>query len=76
MKVFQPFDESLRKFLKDKENQIEKLIFIELNHDWSCERYIRSECGLTTDEWDERIDHLRKYSLYPIMIEEIEEKMK
>ena len=76
MKVFQPFDESLRKFFKENENQIEKLIFVELNHDWSCERYIRSECGLTTDEWNNKIDHLRKYSLYPIMIEEIEEKMK
>ena len=29
MKVFQPFDESLRKFFKDKENQIENLIFVE-----------------------------------------------
>lgn len=76
MKVFQPFDESLRKFFKDKENLIENLIFVELNHDGSCERYICSECGLTTDKWNEKIDHLRKYSLYPIMIEEIEEKMK
>jgi len=75
MKVFQPFDESLRKFFKENENQIEKLIFTELNHDGSCERYIRSECGLTTDEWNDKINHLRKYSLYPIMIEEVEEKM-
>ena len=76
IKVFQPFDESLRKFFNGKESQIEKLIFVELNHDGSCERYIRSECWLTTDEWNEKIDHLRKYSLYPIMIEEVEEKMK
>ena len=75
MKVFQPFDGSLRKFFKEHESQIEKLLFVELNHDGSCERYIRSECGLTTDEWNKKIDHLRKYSLYPIMIEEIEEKM-
>jgi hypothetical protein len=33
MKVFQPFDESLRKFFKDDEKQIEKLLFVELNHD-------------------------------------------
>lgn len=76
IKVFQPFDESLRKFFKEKENQIEKLLFVELNHDGSCERYIRSECGLTTDEWNNKIDHLRKFSLYPFMIEEIEEKIK
>ena len=76
MKVFQPFDESLRKFFKEKENQIEKLLFVELNHDGSCERYIRSECWLTTDEWNKKIDHLRKFSLYPLMIEEIEEKIK
>lgn len=76
MKVFQPFDESLRKFFKEKENQIEKLLFVELNHDGSCEKYIRTECGLTTDEWNNKIDHLRKFSLYPLMIEEIEEKIK
>ena len=76
MKVFQPFDESLRKFFKEKENQIEKLLFVELNHDGSCERYIRWECGLTTDEWNKKIDHLRKFSLYPFMVEEIEEKIK
>jgi 2-oxoglutarate ferredoxin oxidoreductase subunit alpha len=75
IKVFQPFDENLRKFFKENENQIDKLIFVELNHDWSCERYICSECGLTTDEWNKKIDHLRKYNLYPIMIEEVEEKI-
>jgi hypothetical protein len=44
MKAFQPFDESLRNFFKEKENQIEKLLFVELNHDGSCERYIHTEC--------------------------------
>ena len=73
MKVFQPFDESLRKFFK--ENQIEKLLFVELNHDGSCEKYIRSECWLTTDEWNKKIDHLRKYNLYPLMVEEVENKI-
>ena len=76
MKVFQPFDESLRKFFKEHESQIEKLLFVELNHDGSCERYIRTECGLTNDEWNNKIDHLRKFSLYPFMVEEIEEKIK
>lgn len=76
MKVFQPFDESLRKFFKENENQIENLLFVELNHDGSCERYIRTECWLVTDEWNEKIDYLRKFSLYPFMMEEIEEKIK
>ena len=76
MKVFQPFDESLRKFFKEKENQIEKLLFVELNHDGSCERYIRTECWLVTDGWNEKIDHLRKFSLYPLMVEDVEEKIK
>ena len=76
MKVFQPFDQKLRKFFQEHANQIEKLLFIELNHDGSCEKYIRSECWLTTDEWDKKIDHLRKYSLYPLMIEEVEDKIK
>ena len=75
IKVFQPFDESLRKLFNDKANQIEKVIFAELNHDWSCENYVRSRCGLTTDEWNNKIDHLRKYSLYPLMIEEVKDKM-
>lgn len=76
IKVFQPFDENLRKFFKENEHQIENLIFVELNHDWSCERYIRSKCGLITNEWNYKIDHLRKYNLYPFMIEEVEEKMR
>ncbi len=76
MKVFQPFDESLRKFFKENKNQIEKLLFVELNHDGSCERYIRTQCWLVTDEWNNKIDHLRKFSLYPFMVEEIEEKIK
>ena len=75
IKVFQPFDESLRKFFKENENQIEKLLFVELNHDGSCEKYIRSECWLTTDEWNKKIDHLRKYNLYPLMVEEVENKI-
>ena len=53
-----------------------QLLFVELNHDGSCERYIRSECGLNTDEWNKKVDHLRKFSLYPFMVEEIEEKIK
>jgi hypothetical protein len=52
------------------------LLFVELNHDGSCENYIRSECWLTTDEWNNKIDYLRKYSLYPLMIEEIQDKIK
>ena len=76
MKVFQPFDKSLRKFFKDREKQIEKLLFVELNHDGSCEKYIRTECWLTTDEWNNKIDYLRKYNLYPLMIEDIEDKIK
>jgi len=76
MKVFQPFDENLRRFFNEHENQVEKLLFVELNHYGSCETYIRTECWLTTDEWNNKIDHLRKYNLYPIMIEEIEDKIK
>jgi 2-oxoglutarate ferredoxin oxidoreductase subunit alpha len=76
IKVFQPFNESLRKFFEEKENQIENLLFVELNHDWSCERYICSQCWLTTNQWNKKINHLRKYNLYPFMIEEIEDKIK
>jgi hypothetical protein len=31
---------------------------------------------LVTDGWNEKIDHLRKFSLYPLMVEDVEEKIK
>jgi len=76
MKVFQPFDESLKKFFNEHKNQIERLSFVELNHDWSCENYVRNMCWLVTDERNSKINHFRKYSLYPLMIEEIENFIK
>jgi hypothetical protein len=36
------------------------------------ERVVRGECGLVTPEWNEKISHFRKYTLYPIFIEELE----
>ena len=30
---------------------------------------------INTDEWNNKIDHLRKYSLYPLMVEEVEDIM-
>lgn len=75
MKVFQPFDNQLKDFFSVNNWRIERLIFVELNQFWSCENYVRCKCGLVTDEWNNKIDHLRKFSLYPLMIEDIEEKI-
>ncbi len=75
MKVFQPFDKQLRDFFSANNWRIERLVFVELNQFWSCENYVRCKCGLVTDEWNNKIDHLRKFSLYPLMIEDIEEKI-
>lgn len=76
MKVFQPFDGSLRKFFEENKDKIEHLIFVELNQSGSCENYVRNICGLVTEQRNQKINHLRKYSLYPLMVEEVENCIK
>jgi hypothetical protein len=36
------------------------------------EKVVRDECKLRTPERNEKISHHRKYTLYPIFIEELE----
>jgi pyruvate/2-oxoacid:ferredoxin oxidoreductase alpha subunit len=72
IKVFQPFDMRLKKFLDEKNKQIEKLIFVEMNYTWQMEELVMNKCLLHDKKWEWKISHYRKYTLYPIFLEEIE----
>jgi 2-oxoglutarate ferredoxin oxidoreductase subunit alpha len=71
IKVFHPFAISLIDFFRNHEQQITKLVFVEMNYEGQMERFIRRECGLMSPQWEEKISHFRKYTLYPIFIEEL-----
>jgi 2-oxoglutarate ferredoxin oxidoreductase subunit alpha len=73
IKTFHPFSAHLSGFFKDHQNQIKKLIFVEMNYNGLMEKLVISECGLIGPEREEKISHFRKYSLYPIFKEEVEE---
>jgi hypothetical protein len=63
----------LSEFFKVHEHQIKKLIFVEMNYEGQMERVVRQECGLMTSAWNEKISHFRKYTLYPIFLEDLEQ---
>lgn len=73
IKSFQPFDKRLKKFFQEKKDNIEKLVFVEMNQRGQLEELVRKECELC-GEWNKRIDHFRKYTLYPIFSEELKMK--
>lgn len=70
VKSLYPFDPRLQEFLEDRKNEIESLIFIEMNHSGQLEDLVRKECELY-GEWKAKISHQRKVTLYPIFQEEI-----
>ena len=72
IKVFAPFDEALQQFLEERQANIEKILFVEMNSDGQGEKWVSEHCGLQHSSWKEKIHHYRKYSLYPIFEEEIE----
>jgi 2-oxoglutarate ferredoxin oxidoreductase subunit alpha len=71
IKIFHPFDIRLIDFFRTHEQQIQKLVFVEMNYEGQMERFIRRECGLMSPQREEKISHFRKYTLYPIFIEEL-----
>ena len=73
IKSFQPFDKRLKTFFQEKKDNIEKLVFVEMNQRGQFEELVRKECELC-GEWNKRIDHFRKYTLYPIFSEELKMK--
>ncbi|MFA6256610.1 MAG: hypothetical protein WC606_05570, partial [Candidatus Absconditabacterales bacterium] len=72
MKVFQPFDMKLKEFLDEKNKQIKQLIFVEMNKSGQMEERVTNKCLLHDAKWEGKINHYRKYTLYPIFLEEIE----
>jgi 2-oxoglutarate/2-oxoacid ferredoxin oxidoreductase subunit alpha len=73
IKVFQPFDQRLTTFLKENNSQIELLIFVEMNASGQLQRLLTEQCHLSHPMRENKIIHHRKYALYPIFGEEIEE---
>lgn len=71
IKVFQPFDTRLKTFLEQKNNQIQSLIFVEMNQSGQLQRLVTEHCHLNNPIWENKINHHRKYTLYPIFGEEI-----
>ncbi|MEI8092277.1 MAG: hypothetical protein WCG98_09185 [bacterium] len=71
MKVFQPFDMRLKTFLDEKNKQIKQLIFVEMNTSGQMEERVTNKCLLHDKKWDGKISHHRKYTLYPIFLEEL-----
>lgn len=72
VKSFQPFDARLKQFFHHKSQEIEKLIFVEMNYSWQMEQVVVNQCNLLGDEWKGKINYMRKYTLYPFFHEEIE----
>jgi len=71
IKVFQPFDMRLKTFLDQRVNTISKIIFVEMNTSGQLEQLVTNHCLLKAREWEGKISHIRKYTLYPIFAEDI-----
>ena len=71
IKVFQPLDMRLKEFLDTHTKQIKKLIFVEMNTSWQLQELITNKCWLHDKKWNNKITHVRKYTLYPIYNEDI-----
>ena len=70
IKSFQPFDKRLKSFLDENEKNIKWITFVEMNQSWILEDLVRKECELYNN-WNNKINHQRKYNLYPIFDEDI-----
>lgn len=69
--MLQPLDMRLKEFLDANVKQIKKLIFVEMNASGQLENLITAKCLLKDKKWNNKISHIRKYTLYPIFLEEI-----
>ena len=70
IKSLSPFDPRLKTFLEEHEKKIKRLIFVEMNQSGILEDLVRKECELY-GEWNKKIEHFRKITLYPFFEEEI-----
>lgn len=71
IKVFQPLDPRLKDRFHKNEDNIKSLTFIEMNESWSIQHLIENECNLKSDSRNKKINHIRKYNLYPFFKEDI-----
>ncbi|MDD3262955.1 MAG: hypothetical protein PHR61_03845 [Candidatus Absconditabacteria bacterium] len=72
IKVFQPFDLRLKTFLEQNNNQIQSLIFVEMNASGQLQRLVTEQCVLNQPMREGKLTNHRKYTLYPIFGEEID----
>jgi len=70
IKSLSPFDPRLKTFLEEHAKKIKSLIFVEMNQSGILEDLVRKECELY-GEWNKKIEHFNKITLYPIFEEEI-----
>ncbi|MEI6673433.1 MAG: hypothetical protein WCL02_09430 [bacterium] len=71
VKCLQPLDMRLKEFLDAHVKQIKKLIFVEMNTSGQLQELITNTCRLNDKKWNNKITHIRKYTLYPIFAEDI-----
>jgi hypothetical protein len=71
VKVLQPLDMRLKEFLDTKVKQIKKLVFVEMNYSWQLQELISNKCLLHDKKWNKKVSHIRKYTSYPIFLEDI-----
>ena len=67
----QPLDMRLKEFLDTHVKQIKKLIFVEMNTSGQLQELITNKCWLNDKKWNNKVTHIRKYTLYPIFSEDI-----
>lgn len=70
IKSLSPFDPRLKTFLEEHAKKIKRLIFVEMNQSGILEDLVSKECELY-GEWNKKIEHFRKITLYPFFEEEI-----
>lgn len=70
IKLLQPFDKRLKKWLEEHSKQIKKLTFVEMNYSGQLEELVRNTCILHWTKREKKIDHKRKYILYPFFEED------
>ncbi len=71
IKVFQPLDMRLKEFLDSHVKKIKNLTFVEMNASGQMQEWITNKCLLHDATWEGKIKSFRKYTLYPIYLEEL-----
>ena len=71
IKVMQPLDMRLKEFLDINVKNIRKLIFVEMNTSGQLQELITNKCWLHDKKWNNKVTSIRKYTSYPIFLEEI-----